>query len=181
LAIRRAAWWAGTRPQFDPAMAESFWQRGGGWVTGQFALMAAVAGLTVAFPGRPPVGILVLAGLLALAGGGLGVAGAVALRQGLTPFPKPGRTGLVQTGIYAHMRHPLYTSVMLLATAWALGWGSGPGLAAALALIPFFAAKARREERWLREAFPGYADYARRVPRFWPRLCCRCRARGGPG
>jgi protein-S-isoprenylcysteine O-methyltransferase Ste14 len=30
--------------------------------------------------------------------------------------------------------------------------------------------KAGREERWLREQFPEYADYARRVARFVPGL-----------
>jgi protein-S-isoprenylcysteine O-methyltransferase Ste14 len=77
---------------------------------------------------------------------------------------------LVQRGIYARVRHPLYTSVMLASLGWALIWQSGSSLLAALALVPFFHAKARREERWLCETFPDYADYASRVPRFIPRL-----------
>jgi protein-S-isoprenylcysteine O-methyltransferase Ste14 len=59
---------------------------------------------------------------------------------------------------------------MLASFGWALIWQSGSSLLAALALVPFFHAKARREERWLREMFPGYTDYARRVPRFVPRF-----------
>jgi protein-S-isoprenylcysteine O-methyltransferase Ste14 len=36
--------------------------------------------------------------------------------------------------------------------------------------MPFFHAKARREEHWLRWQFPEYADYEQRVRRFipWP-------------
>ena len=50
--------------------------------------------------------------------------------------------------------HPLYTSVIAVALGWALVWQSWPALLVAATLIPFFAAKARREERWLREKFP---------------------------
>ena len=66
------------------------------------------------------------------------------------------------------MRHPLYLSVIVLGFAWALLWRSWPALALAVAQVPFFDAKARSEEHWLRERFPGYADYARRAKRFIP-------------
>ena len=55
-----------------------------------------------------------------------------------------------------------------MAIGWALVWQSWPALLVAAALIPFFAAKARREERWLREKFPEYAAYEQRVRRFIP-------------
>jgi protein-S-isoprenylcysteine O-methyltransferase Ste14 len=61
-------------------------------------------------------------------------------------------------------------SVMLASLGWALIWQSGPSFAIALALIPFFRAKAKREERWLREQFHEYANYERRVPPFVPRF-----------
>jgi protein-S-isoprenylcysteine O-methyltransferase Ste14 len=104
-------------------------------------------------------------------GGYFGIAGVFVLGKNRTPFPQP-RAGseLVQHGIYARVRHPLYTSVMLASLGWALIWQSVAAFVAALTLIPFFLAKARREERWLREQFPGYADYERRVPRFVPGL-----------
>jgi protein-S-isoprenylcysteine O-methyltransferase Ste14 len=68
------------------------------------------------------------------------------------------------------VRHPLYASVIALGFGWALLWRSGPALALAVAQTVFFHAKARFEERLLRERFAEYADYARRVPRFLPRL-----------
>ena len=59
---------------------------------------------------------------------------------------------------------------MLASLGWALIWQSWQAFIASQVLIPFFHAKARREERWLREQFPDYADYERRVPRFIPRF-----------
>jgi len=69
--------------------------------------------------------------------------------------------------------------VMLLGLGWAMLCWSWLAMGVALGLIPFFRAKTRREERWLTEKFAGYADYARRVPRFWPRLRGGVSATGG--
>jgi protein-S-isoprenylcysteine O-methyltransferase Ste14 len=156
----------------EPHPANNFSARGGAWVVVQFVLMGAVIVLGVFFHGdwtRVPV--IATGALLFVVGGAFGIAGVVVLGRNRTPFPQP-RAGsnLVQHGIYARLRHPLYTSVMLAALGWSLIWQSGPAFGAALVLIPFFHAKARREERWLNRKFPDYAEYARRVPRFLPRL-----------
>lgn len=93
------------------------------------------------------------------------------LGRNRTSFPKPRKgSELVQRGIYAKVRHPLYTSVMLASLGWALIWQSGPAFVAAVILMPFFHTKARQEEQWLRKQFPEYGDYERRAPRFIPRL-----------
>ena len=115
---------------------------------------------------------LIAAGLvLFVTGGVFGIAGVAALGRNRTPFPQPrADSELVQSGIYASVRHPLYTSVMLASVGWVLIWQSAPALMPALALIPFFHAKARREERWLREKFPSYSGYEKHTPRFLPRL-----------
>lgn len=151
--------------------ADDFLSRGGGWVIVQSILMTAVVVLAVMFPGdwtQTPV-IATGAGLF-IVGGYFGIAGVMVLGKNRTPFPQP-RAGseLVQQGIYARVRHPLYTSVMLASLGWALMWQSLTSFAVALTLIPLFRAKAGREERHLRERFPNYADYERRVPRFIPR------------
>ena len=156
----------------DAPRASGFISRGGAWVAAQAILMTTVIVLGVIFHGdwtRLPV-IVAGAGLF-VTGGCFGIAGVVVLGRNRTPYPQP-REGseLVQHGVYAQVRHPLYTSVMLASLGWSLIWQSWPALIMALVLIPFFHAKARREERWLRERFPGYADYQRRVPRFIPRL-----------
>ena len=76
------------------------------------------------------------------------------LGKNRTPYPQPrADSELIQHGIYARVRHPLYTSVMLASLGWAMIWQSAAAFGAALVLIPFFHAKARREERWLGEQF----------------------------
>jgi protein-S-isoprenylcysteine O-methyltransferase Ste14 len=156
----------------DARSESGFFSRGGVWVIAQSILMAAVIGLGLIFAGdwtRRP-GIAAGAGFFVL-GGCFGISGVFVLGRNRTPFPKP-RAGseLVQRGIYARVRHPLYTSVMLVSLGWALIWQSRPALVVALVLIPFFHAKARREERWLRKQFPEYVEYECCVPRFIPRL-----------
>ena len=98
-----------------------------------------------------------------------GVSGVINLGRNLTPFPKPSvRTQLVQHGIYGMIRHPLYTAVIGASMGWAAIWQSWQALAVSLALAVFLDAKARHEERWLRQQFPDYANYAQRVRRFVP-------------
>lgn len=147
-----------------------FLQRGGVWVLIQSMLLGAVILLAVVFRGGAFHPVAVIAGgALLLIASGVALAGALALGRNLTPFPKPGEHApLVRHGIYAVIRHPLYTSVIAAALGWALVWQSWPALLVAASLIPFFHAKARREERWLREKFPEYADYERQVRRFFP-------------
>ena len=156
----------------DAPPTNTFVARGGAWVLVQFALMIAVIVLGLVLPGDWTRWPVIVAGLVLLvAGGGFGIAAITVLGRNRTPFPQPLEgSELVQRGIYARVRHPLYTSVMLVSLGWALLWQSGPAFVAALALLPFFHAKARREEQWLSGQFPGYPDYARRVPRFLPRL-----------
>jgi protein-S-isoprenylcysteine O-methyltransferase Ste14 len=156
----------------------SFRQRGGVWVLAQSVLMTAATALGVLVHGDwTNTAVIVIGFALFLVGGGIGIAGVRVLGRNRTPFPRP-REGsvFIQHGIYAHVRHPLYSSVMLASVGWAFIWQSWPSLLAALALVPFFLAKARREEQWLRKQFPDYADYERRVPGFVPRFV---RARPG--
>jgi protein-S-isoprenylcysteine O-methyltransferase Ste14 len=153
-------------------MSASFIQRGGLWVVVQFVLMIAVIVFGVVLRGNNWGTPLVALGIaLFVLGAIFGIAGALVLGRNRTAFPRPRMNSeLIQHGIYAHVRHPLYTSVMLISLGWALVWQSVSALVTALVLIPFFHAKARHEERWLCEKFPGYADYLKRVPRFLPRF-----------
>jgi len=150
----------------------SFRQRGGTWVIAQFIYMFAVLVVAVVFRGDwTRIWMTALGVVLFAAGGCFGMAGDRALGKARTPFPRPQESSpLIQHGIYARVRHPLYSAVMLMSLGWAFIWQSWSAFAVALAQIPFFVAKARREERWLREKFPDYEDYAKRVPRFVPRL-----------
>lgn len=110
------------------------------------------------------VGCLVL-------GAFFGSAGAWVLGRNRTIFPRPHpRSHLVQEGVYGWVRHPLYTSVILLAVSWSLFWGSWASLAVAVGLAVFLHFKSIREETWLTERFPEYAAYRKRVRRFVPWL-----------
>ena len=78
---------------------------------------------------------------------------------------------LTTSGPYAYTRNPLYLGSLLLAAGFAIaarsGWIVGIMLAMFAAIyVPVIAG----EERYLRQAFPAYDDYARHVPRLVPRL-----------
>jgi len=151
-------------------MSDGFVQRGGWWVVGQFLLMLAIAilGTTCHTASKSPATLT--GGLVLFAASVVcGLAGLLALGRNLTPFPRPTAAArFVQHGIYGLIRHPLYTSVLCAASGWSLVWHSWPGAAVCLALGVFLDAKARHEERWLRQRFPDYASYAQRVRRFIP-------------
>lgn len=146
--------------------------RGAGWVAAQSVLMSCLvaAGPLAPASWHQPFGVLAGAVLFTVAGV-LGIVGVWQLGANRTPFPRP-RPGsrLIQTGVYGWVRHPLYVSVLLAGFGWAFLWQSLPALIVACLQVPFFAAKARHEEHWLREVFPDYAEYARRVKGFVPGL-----------
>lgn len=151
-------------------MGNDFFHRGGWWVVGQALLLVTIGYLGISCRGISRPVPLFICGLILLAISTIcGLAGSVALGRNLTPFPKPSPTAhFVQHGIYGVIRHPLYTAVFCAAAGWSLVWGSWPALAISLFLALFFDAKARHEERLLRQRFSDYAGYERRVRRFIP-------------
>lgn len=77
---------------------------------------------------------------------------------------------LIHTGPYALMKHPVITSFFGIAGGLVLINPSITTLAALLYTIWDFTRAAQQEEDLLSNTLPGYADYARRTPRFLPRL-----------
>jgi protein-S-isoprenylcysteine O-methyltransferase Ste14 len=154
------------------SMIGKFMHRGGLWVIGQAAILVTVFLAAVPCHRQWHSQAFVACGwLLIVLASICGVAGAIRLGPNLTPFPKPAASSrLVKHGIYRFLRHPLYTAVFCGSLGWAFLWRSWPALIAALCLAPFFDAKARREERWLRQQFPEYQAYEQRVRRFIPWL-----------
>jgi len=78
---------------------------------------------------------------------------------------------LTISGPYAYTRNPLYLGSLILAAGFAIAARSWCIVAIMLLMfaviyIPVIAG----EERYLRQVFPEYEDYARSVPRLWPRL-----------
>jgi protein-S-isoprenylcysteine O-methyltransferase Ste14 len=78
---------------------------------------------------------------------------------------------LTISGPYAYTRNPLYLGSLFLAAGFAIAARSWSIVAImvlmfALIYVPVIAG----EERYLRQTFPEYDEYARRVPRMFPRL-----------
>jgi protein-S-isoprenylcysteine O-methyltransferase len=77
---------------------------------------------------------------------------------------------VIDTGPYRLMRHPVITSFFGIATGLFFINPALTTLAALLYTLWDFTRAARQEEDLLSKTLPGYADYARRTPRFLPRL-----------
>ena len=143
-----------------------------GWtlVGGQAALIAGLV-LTparddwpVPDPLRHTGDVLTAAGLAGMVVAGLG------LGRGLTATPLPNRSARLRTGgLFAHVRHPIYTALLLFAIGRVVVSGSLVRVGLFGLLLVLLTGKARWEERLLTERFPDYPAYARRVPRFLPR------------
>lgn len=104
--------------------------------------------------------------LLALAGAALVLRSRAELGAAWSLVPEADqRTGLVTTGPYRLVRHPIYLGLSILAVGQALAFGSAPALIIVLfACVPTFALRARAEEKLLTCIFGDrYADYRRRT------------------
>jgi protein-S-isoprenylcysteine O-methyltransferase Ste14 len=128
----------------------------------QFIVGGAVVSWGFLGPGWPDgaerslqvVGLALEAGAVVL-----GVLGVRALGSSFTPLPLPREhAGLRRDGIYRRVRHPIYGSLIVFAVG--LSFRHSP-----LALVPtavlavVFELKSRREEAWLTERYPDYAEY----------------------
>lgn len=108
---------------------------------------------------------------LILLGTVVAMEGVRALGSQRTAGPAPPRQAVVvTTGIYSRIRHPLYSSLMLLGIGWSVFWESGLSLVFTVGLMVVLVNKARREEELLGARFPEYAAYAQHVKRFFPRF-----------
>jgi protein-S-isoprenylcysteine O-methyltransferase Ste14 len=70
---------------------------------------------------------------------------------------------VVDTGVYALVRHPIYAGHLLVFCGAALWLGSYAALIAAAGLVLATVGRIRVEEGLLRANLPGYVDYERRV------------------
>lgn len=148
-------------------------------------IVAVQGGLLLAFflsPRRedwPLPGWLEAAGSAAVTAGAVVlVLAAVSLGRSLTALPTPAARGTLRTGgLYRFVRHPIYTGLLALVFGGAVTARSAVRLALAAALLALLNGKATWEEAMLRQRYPEYDEYARRTPRFLPRL----RRSGGSG
>ena len=94
-------------------------------------------------------------------------------RFGLKSIRRPAQGGhkVVTTGPYAYVRHPMYSSVILIGAGVSLLLGSWWGLLLVPVFMLVLGVRATMEERMLKTELEGYGDYAERVRyRFVPLL-----------
>lgn len=110
--------------------------------------------------------------LLAAAGLALHIWARRTLARGWSPIVSPpADAALAEDGPYAHLRHPLYAAVLLLAAGTVAGHCSRATLAAAAGFAIGIALKRRAEDRALEARFgERWRAYAARVPAFVPRV-----------
>ncbi len=80
----------------------------------------------------------------------------------------PTEGGLVTSGPYRFIRHPIYTGVVLFCVAGASARPSLLAAGLALAILAGSLARMFTEERLLRVRYPAYTDYAARTRRMLP-------------
>lgn len=77
---------------------------------------------------------------------------------------------LVACGVYAHVRHPIYTGLLLEFAALVLVQPRQTVVLAAVLGSAWVCVQAWLEELDLLQRMPAYREYMNRVPRFLPRL-----------
>jgi protein-S-isoprenylcysteine O-methyltransferase Ste14 len=78
---------------------------------------------------------------------------------------------LATSGPYAYTRNPLYLGSLVMGAGFAVAarsWWVGVALVAMFVVI--YVPVIRDEEKFLRNTFPDFEEYSRRVPRMLPRL-----------
>ncbi len=80
-------------------------------------------------------------------------------------------TEVTASGPYAYVRNPLYLGSLLVAAGFAVAardWWVAAGML--VFFLAVYLPVILSEEAWLRANFPEFEEYARRVPRLWPRF-----------
>lgn len=154
-------WWKGTRGEW--------------YLVAQVALFALLLFGPRDYPGWAIPNVLwpwlvPLTGfILFLIGIVLAASGAVSLGKNLSPLPRPKeQAGLVVSGAYRIVRHPIYSGIVFMVVGWGMWLQSWAVMVYGVLILVFFDIKSRREEFWLEEKYPEYAAYRKRVRKLIP-------------
>ena len=83
-------------------------------------------------------------------------------------YAEPAEGPLLSTGPYQFIRHPMYTSALLLDWSSILGHLSFITVIVGLIVSSVIAVRIVTEEQFLRARFPDYAEYSRQTKRIIP-------------
>lgn len=138
------------------------------------ALLGWVAWEYMQLPSEPIVvwpAVLGWAGMLLIAAGTL-LSTLAVMRFGAAGFAglRPeADTGLVRSGLHAHVRHPIYSGIILAAFGWMLLSPTPPTLLCVSITFLYLPVGIRLEEaKLLRRHGEAYRTYLREVPPLWP-------------
>jgi protein-S-isoprenylcysteine O-methyltransferase Ste14 len=88
----------------------------------------------------------------------------------LTASSKPNNSAkLVTSGIYSYIRHPIYSSFILISIGTAFLIGTLGSLVVAIASLIFYYSKSIYEEELLIHVYPNYNMYKEKTGRFIPK------------
>lgn len=117
---------------------------------------------------RLHLGGLYLVNAVLIAGGTLNVIGLLTLRRAFTIMTEARL--FIRTGIYRHIRHPLYASHFVIYLCYTLLHFHVVSVLLFLLFVAGQTLRARIEERKLSEVFPDYEEYRRTTGMFFPRV-----------
>lgn len=75
---------------------------------------------------------------------------------------------LIQSGPYAFTRHPIYSGILFGLVGAVILQGEIRGIIALLFLFVALHVKISKEEKFMKQLFPGYADYAKKTKKIIP-------------
>ena len=93
------------------------------------------------------------------------------LNKSLSPFPTPISGGKLRThGLYAIVRHPIYTGIIMMGLGYGLYQQSTWKWIVSIALLILFYFKSEYEEQLLAEKFKDYPSYKKQTGRSLPKF-----------
>jgi len=112
---------------------------------------------------RPGIWEMLTGGLLFLSAGFLSIKGYQDLQHGFTQAVESEKSGLIVTGLYRTIRHPISFGNILFCLACPIFLSAGASWIAALTGILGTVLRISIEESYLQEHIPDYADYKKRT------------------
>ena len=129
-----------------------------------FISIFVICGFDYRFDWSPvPVAVVIIALVIMLVGYGLFVITLVQNSFASRTVEIQDRQKVIDTGVYAIIRHPMYTSALIMFVATPILLGSYYALIPMVVFSIGIILRIRNEEKVLREGLAGYSDYMLRV------------------